>query len=188
MILLIIAIILIAATIYFWDDFPKWIANAKKLWNEIPVLYDRNIKTRPKPNVTKEDIFKIQQQQMKEAKVGFQQILESRKPEGYGQDLKERLTRFQQQIDNRKASKSKSTKGQRMTDWERKYLWDGISKRKRVPCIHCEIEDMYKGPNDGPSQIWRCPNCGQGIKLSFYANTLSGFQGENLGINQNWIK
>jgi hypothetical protein len=193
MTLLILIIIAIAITVYFWDDFKTWEEKIKKFWKEIPVLFDRNIKTKSKADVSKEDVRKVQQQmqdQLNEAKRGFQEILNSRKPQGYGKEmsLQEKLAKVQQQIDTRRTSKPKSIKGQKITDWERKYLWDGISKRKRVPCIHCEAEDMYKGPNDGLSQTWRCPHCGQGIKLSFYANTLAGFQCENLGINQDWIK
>jgi hypothetical protein len=184
MIVLIIAIILIAGIIYFWDDFKTWEEKIKKFWSEIPTLFDRNIRTKVKRNVTKEDVLKIQMQQMKEAKKGFQEILESRKPQGYSKPstFAEKFSKFESQT----KSKSKSTKGQRVTDWERKYLWDAISRRKRVPCINCEMDDMYKGPNDGPSQIWRCPVCGQGIKLSFYSNSLGGFQCENLGTNPTW--
>ena len=181
----IIFIIVIASALYFFDDIPKWIESAKKFWNDPSILFDRNIKTRVKPNVTKEDVLKIQKQQMQEAKKGFQEILNGttsyRKPHGYGQDLKEKLSKFEEQI----KSKSKRARSQRITDWERKYLWDGISKRKRVPCINCELEDMYKGRTEGPYQYWHCPSCGQGVKLSFYANTLSGFQCENIGIDKN---
>jgi len=191
MILIVILIVAFAALIYFWDDFITWEEKIKKFWKEIPVLFDKNIKTKPKANVTKDDVLKVQQQmkdQTKELREGFQKILDSRKPQGYSRDtsIKEKLSRFQQVLDSRGTSKPKSIKGQKITDWERKYLWDGISKRKRVPCINCEMDDMYKGPSDGPSQIWRCPLCGQGIKLSFYSDTVAGFQCENLGINSGW--
>jgi hypothetical protein len=188
MIIGIIFIIVIASALYFFDDFPKWIESGKKFWNDIPVLYDRNIRTKPKVkrNVSQEEVqreqLKIQMQQMQEAKKGFQEILESRNK--LGSTFENKLNKFESQI----KSKTKSVKGQRATDWERKYLWDGISRRKRVPCIHCEMDEMYKGPNDGPSQVWRCPTCGQGIKLTFYANTMAGFQCENLGINSGWKK
>jgi phage terminase large subunit GpA-like protein len=185
----IIFIIVIASALYFFDDFPKWIESIKKFWNDIPTLYDRNIRTKPKlkqntPEYDKEAL-KIQQQQMNEAKKGFQEILNSRKPQGYGQDLYEKLTRFEEQLDSR--NKSKSMKGHYITAWERKFLWKGISQRKRVPCIHCETEDMYRA-FDGPLQTWHCPRCGQGVTLSFNANTMAGFKCENLGINQDWIK
>jgi hypothetical protein len=188
MIAVIIVIILIATVIFFWDDFPKWVASAKKFWNELPVLFDRNIRTKPKANVTKEDALKIQRQmreqmeeQMKEAKKGFQEILDSHKQGGYTQTLNEKISKFQQQIDSRKGSRSKSLKGQTITDWERRFLWDGINRRKRVPCINCESEDMYKGGIEGSYQHWICPTCGQRIKLSFQSNSIAGFSCVNLG-------
>jgi hypothetical protein len=193
MIVLVILIVVFATLIYFWDDIKTWGEKIEKFWKDIPTLFNRNIITKSKPTVTKEDISKIQQQmnkQMNEAKRGFQEILNSRKPQGYSRDtnIKEKLSRFQQVLDSKGTSKPKSIKGQKITDWERRFLWEGISRRKRVPCIHCEVEDMYKGPTEGPSQTWRCPSCGQGVKLTFYASSLTGFQCENLGIDQSWIK
>jgi hypothetical protein len=184
MILIVILIVVFAALIYFWDDLKTFEEKIKKFWKDIPVLFDRNITTKPK--VSTDEL----KDQTKELREGFQKILDSRKPQGYSRDtgIKEKLSRFQQVLDSRGTSKPKSIKGQKITDWERRFLWEGISRRKRVPCIHCEMEDMYKGPSDGPSQIWRCPQCGQGIRLSFYTNTLAGFQCDNLGINQDWIK
>jgi hypothetical protein len=186
----ILIVLLIAAIIYFLDDIPKWIENAKKFWNEIPTLFDRNIRTKPKVkrNVTQEEIqrerLKIQMQQMAEAKKGFQKIRDSCKPQGYARSpsFEENFSKFESQT----KSKSKSIKGNQVTDWERRYLWDGISIHKRVPCINCEVDDMYKGETNGPVQQWRCPHCGQGIELTFYSNTVGGFQCKNLGIYTPW--
>jgi hypothetical protein len=181
--------------IFFWDDFPKWIEYAKKLWNDPSIPFQGNIRTKSKSQVTQKDILEIQRQQrerleeqMKEAKKGFKEILDSHKPyvKYYGQDLRENLDKYQQQLDARNLKvKNRSIKGTTITNGERDFLWEGISKRKRVPCINCREEDMYKGRTEGSSQNWYCPACGQGIKLSFTENTKSGFKCENLGVDRN---
>jgi hypothetical protein len=84
-------------------------------------------------------------------------------------------------------NKVKSKNGEKITDWERNYLWEGINKRKRVPCIHCENEDMYQGPSGGMSANWRCPACGQGINLTLVGNKKEDFWCDNIGIDINWI-
>jgi hypothetical protein len=87
----------------------------------------------------------------------------------------------------RYGGKTKSKVGEKITDWERNFLWNSIKNRKRVRCINCESEDMYEGPQGGMSTNWRCPNCGQGINLTFFANNKDGFMCDNIGIDKSWI-
>lgn len=185
MIVGIIVIILLAGVIYFWDDFPKWIEYFKKFWDDPSLPFQGRVKSKPKvSDDDREMIRKQMREQMNEAKRGFQEILDSHKSYGrvqYGQNLDDKLRKFQEELDNRKSSKTRSAKGELITEWERKFLWDGIKNRKRVPCINCETEDMFKGKTEGPYQHWHCPNCGQSVKLSFYSNTLTGFSCQNLG-------
>lgn len=77
-----------------------------------------------------------------------------------------------------------STRGQQLTNWEIMYLWEGISKRKRVPCFHCFSEDMYSGTQLGNVQMWYCPNCGQGISLTIFKASQDGIYGTNYGIEE----
>jgi len=81
-----------------------------------------------------------------------------------------------------------SADGEDITDWERKYLWEGISKRKRVPCFHCLNDDMYSGAQGGMSQNWHCPNCGQGINLAIVKASEDGLICQNIGIDKDYIR
>lgn len=94
--------------------------------------------------------------------------------------------------DEAKASKPannrKSVKGQRITEWELGYLWDGIVKRKRVPCFNCLNADMYTGNQTSPSALWYCPNCGQSINLTIATGSIEGVLCNNLGIDRSKIQ
>ena len=85
----------------------------------------------------------------------------------------------------REPVKTKSSLSKAFTQWETDYVWEGIEKRKRVPCVNCEIEDMYQAPQKNE---WRCGNCGQGIAIYFKGGGKTGFTGLNLGVNRNWRK
>jgi len=89
--------------------------------------------------------------------------------------------------EKRHGVKTKSRDGEKITEWERNYLWEGFTKRKRVPCINCEVEDMYEGPQGGMSTNWRCPNCGQGINLTLIGQGKNDFWCDNIGIDKYWI-
>ena len=80
----------------------------------------------------------------------------------------------------------RSKVGQKLSDWEIGYLWDGISKRKRVPCFNCLNEDMYSGAQGGMSQNWHCPNCGQGINLTIIKASKDGILCDNIGIDTSY--
>jgi predicted RNA-binding Zn-ribbon protein involved in translation (DUF1610 family) len=82
----------------------------------------------------------------------------------------------------------RSTKGDKISKDELDYLWDGISTRRRVPCINCKSADMYSGVQTGNSQYWYCPNCGQVIILSLLTNKKDGVVCYNLGIDKSKIK
>ena len=82
-------------------------------------------------------------------------------------------------------TKTKSSQNKTLTQWEIDYVWEGVEKRKRVPCINCEIEDMYQAPQKNE---WRCGNCGQGIAIFFKGGGKNGFTGVNMGVNRIWRK
>jgi hypothetical protein len=82
----------------------------------------------------------------------------------------------------------KSRVGQRITEWELGYLWEGIVKRKRVPCFNCLNADMYTGNQTSSSALWYCPNCGQGINLSITSGNKEGVICDNIGIDKTKIQ
>jgi len=81
-----------------------------------------------------------------------------------------------------------SSVGEDITEWEKSYLWEGISKRKRVPCFHCLNDDMYSGAQGGMSQNWHCPTCGQGINLAIVQASKDGIICQNIGIDKDYIR
>lgn len=81
-----------------------------------------------------------------------------------------------------------SSLGENITEWELSYIWDGISKRKRVPCFHCLNDDMYSGAQGGMSQNWHCPTCGQGINLTIIKASKDGIICENIGIDKDYVR
>jgi len=138
--------------------------------------FDRNIIT--KPNADKMQEERLRYYQAKEIYQAKQQVTRHAPPapppsrlvpEGY--------------IPNMDVGRS-SMRGQQLTKWEISYLWDGISKRKRVPCFHCFNEDMYSGFQDGNVQMWYCPNCGQGISLVITKASQDGISGANYGVEE----
>lgn len=96
--------------------------------------------------------------------------------------IKEKITQA------RYGKKTKSTCGQDITNWERNLLWNSITKRRRVQCINCEVEDMYEGPQGGMSTNWRCSNCGQGVNLTIVKYSKDGFLCENIGVDESYIR
>lgn len=81
-----------------------------------------------------------------------------------------------------------SNVGEGITEWEKSYLWEGISKRKRVPCFHCLNDDMYSGVQGSMSQNWYCPTCGQGINLAIVQASKDGIICQNIGIDKDYIR
>ena len=161
----IIIICVIACIIYFYDEL-------KKLGKQLLELYKSPSvrKEKPKPMTSAE--------RTAELKSKFQEILDKRKAEA--QANKGVPFSAPHPVNE------KSRVGQEITDYERDLLWDSITKRQRVRCINCEVEDMYKGPQGGMSQNWRCPNCGQGINLTIFGNDKNGFRCDNIGVDTSW--
>lgn len=93
------------------------------------------------------------------------------------QRMKERIKAKTKPVDNRR-----SDKGQRITEWELGYIWDGIVKRRRVPCFNCLNADMFTSNNNN-SVLWYCPNCGQSINLRINGGDRESVVCENLGID-----
>ena len=86
--------------------------------------------------------------------------------------------------------KTKSTDGQRLTDWEKDFIMKQMEKDGTITCPNCESAKMYEGPSGGMSVNIRCPNCGQGINFII----LPGCKGvealdwcDNIGIDESWI-
>lgn len=144
--------------------------------------------TEPLTHQTKENVEDFREKIRK-------RIAESHKPDqyrdgNYVKNLIQKLSTEEQRVKNLEKQNTiqRSVDGEKITDWERNYLWEGISKRKRVPCINCRKEDMYAGPEGGMSQNWRCPNCGQGINLTLLGNGKDKFWCDNIGIDKTWIR
>jgi len=183
MIVVILIIVAIAIAIYFWDDLSTLDVKIKKLYEEFKAwkpktLYDRNIITKK----SNSSIYRDRESATAEIKRKYQEIIDARK---YGTGSfpgPSSSTTARSRISNH------STDGQKITEDERDFLWNGIKNRKRVPCINCEIEDMYEGPQGGMATNWRCPNCGQGINLTFFENSRTGFWCDNIGIDKSWIR
>ncbi len=81
-----------------------------------------------------------------------------------------------------------SLKGDSVTNSELDYLWNGISKRKRVPCFKCQNADMYSGTQYRNTQFWHCPHCGQSITLTILSADKSGIVAINTGIDKSKIQ
>ena len=89
--------------------------------------------------------------------------------------------------------KTKSKDGERLTEWEKDFIWKSIEKDSTITCTNCEEAKMYEGPSGGMSTNIRCPKCGQGINFMI----LPGFtkkEGckkldwcDNIGIDEGWI-
>lgn len=61
--------------------------------------------------------------------------------------------------------KTKSADGERLTAWEKLFLWKQLQKDGTVICPNCESARMYQGPQGGMSVNIRCPKCGQGVNF-----------------------
>lgn len=86
----------------------------------------------------------------------------------------------------RPADNHRSTMGQRITEWELGYLWEGIVNRRRVPCFNCLNADMYTSNNS--NILWYCPNCGQSINLRINGGDKENVVCDNLGIDKTKIQ
>jgi hypothetical protein len=183
MIVGILVIVVSALGIYFWDDLKTLDVKVEKLYEKYKAwkpqtLFDRNILTKK----SKSSIYQDRESATAEIKRKYQEIIDARK---YGTGSFPGPSTF---ATARNRIRNHSADGQKITEDERDFLWNGIRNRKRVPCINCEIEDMYEGPHGGMATNWRCPNCGQGINLTFFKNERNGFWCDNIGIDKSWIR
>ena len=186
MIIIILIIVAIAIAIYFWDDLKNWEEWKEKLtkgWEKNFATFKTGffflLGNEKKANSS---IYRDRESATAKIKRKYQEIIDARK---YGTGSfpgPSSSTTARSRISNH------STDGQKITEDERDFLWNGIKNRKRIPCINCEIEDMYEGPQGGMATNWRCPNCGQGINLTFFENSRTGFWCDNIGIDKSWIR
>jgi transcription elongation factor Elf1 len=86
--------------------------------------------------------------------------------------------------------KTKSKDGEKLTEWEKLFLWKQLELDKTVTCPNCESAKMFEGPQGGMSVNIRCPKCGQGINFLW----LPGCKDvhaldwcDNIGIDESWI-
>ena len=85
--------------------------------------------------------------------------------------------------------KTKSKDGDRLTEWEKDFVWKSLKKTGKIVCINCEGAHMYEGPSGGMSVNIRCPKCGQGINfMTLHDKDRSALDWcDNIGINTAWI-
>lgn len=87
--------------------------------------------------------------------------------------------------------KTKSKHGERLTEWEKLFIWRQLELDKTITCPNCESGKMIEGPQGGMSVNIRCTKCGQGINFLW----LPGCKGvdaldwcDNIGIDESWIR
>ena len=97
---------------------------------------------------------------------------------------------FNLEVVSKALEKIKSTDGQRLTAWEKDFIWKSMEKDGTITCTNCESAKMYEGPQGGMSVNIRCPKCGQGINFMM----LPGCKGvealdwcDNIGVDESWI-
>jgi transcription elongation factor Elf1 len=89
-----------------------------------------------------------------------------------------------------KIAKTKSRDRERLTEWEKDYIWKQLKSDGTITCPNCESDKMVEGPQGGLSVNIRCRKCGQGINLIW----LPGCKDvhaldwcDNIGIDESWI-
>jgi len=105
--------------------------------------------------------------------------------------MKEKLiTYFKGLFKKPEIIKIKSKDGERLTEWEKQFIWKQLKRDNTVTCPNCESGTMNEGPQGGMSINIRCPECGQGINFMW----LPGCKGvealdwcDNIGIDESWI-
>jgi predicted Zn finger-like uncharacterized protein len=86
--------------------------------------------------------------------------------------------------------KTKSRDGEKLTKWEKDFIWKNIEKDGHIICPNCESAYMVEGPSGGMSVNIRCPNCGQGINFLVLPSTYNSSAldwCDNIGIDEKWI-
>jgi uncharacterized protein (DUF983 family) len=85
--------------------------------------------------------------------------------------------------------KTKSVHGERLTQWEKNFIWECLEKAGSIICPQCESTYMYEGPSGGMSTNIRCPRCGQGINFMLLPGRydVSALDWcDNIGIDGSW--
>jgi transcription elongation factor Elf1 len=91
--------------------------------------------------------------------------------------LKNQLNKLKSTIKLKVSKKQLSEDGQKVTDWEKNYLYSTNFK-----CPNCEGGQLYEGPSGGMSTNIRCRVCGQGYNVTPMIGLI-----ENIGIDESWI-
>ena len=183
-------VLLTAAIIYFYDDFKTWKSKAENLhkgFTDFLKILGRKIRNFKNPwtNIT---LIRDKNSGSKNYGSKDYGYAEEKPQTRAGADIKKMVEQIRNDRNSSKSRIKKSKDGQEITNDERNFLWEGFTLRKRVPCINCQVEDMYEGPQGGMSTNWRCPNCGQGVNLTFLGNGINMFKAENIGIDRSWIR
>jgi ssDNA-binding Zn-finger/Zn-ribbon topoisomerase 1 len=97
---------------------------------------------------------------------------------------------FNLEVVSKEPEKTKSKDGERLTAWEKQFIWKSMKKDGTITCTNCEEAKMYEGPSGGMSTNIRCPKCGQGINFMLLpgrndADALDWC--DNIGISESWI-
>jgi len=97
---------------------------------------------------------------------------------------------FNLEVKSKDPEKTKSKDGERLTAWEKLFIWRSLQKDGTITCPNCESAKMYEGPSGGMSVNIRCPKCGQGVNFLW----LPGCKGvealdwcDNIGVDESWI-
>jgi len=86
--------------------------------------------------------------------------------------------------------KTKSKHGEKLTAWEKYFIWKQLKEDDTITCPNCEQEKMIEGASGGMSVNIRCPRCGQGVNFMIKPNTFdcSALDWcDNIGIDENWV-
>lgn len=99
--------------------------------------------------------------------------------------------KFGLELKPKEPEKTKSKDGEKLTAWEKYFIWKQLQEDGTITCPNCETEKMCEGPSGGMSVNIRCPKCGQGINFLILPNTFDSSAldwCDNIGINKSWIR
>lgn len=86
--------------------------------------------------------------------------------------------------------KNKSKSGEKLTKWEKDFIWKSMKKDGSIICPNCESSYMVEGPSGGMSVNIRCLKCGQGINFLMLPSTYDSSAldwCDNIGVDTTWI-
>jgi DNA-directed RNA polymerase subunit RPC12/RpoP len=98
------------------------------------------------------------------------------------------------ELKSKEPEKTKSKDGERLTEWEKNFIWKQLQADGTITCPNCESAKMVEGPCGGLSQNIRCRKCGQGINFLILPcpkgkedmHALDWC--DNIGISESWIR